>query len=77
MFCPFRHLVAGGDKQRCIGSTHVKHLYPLRLDAHFCQQFLGLLNPFFRSQISFQEMAFAFLSAGNEDGIGSILKGFK
>jgi hypothetical protein len=36
-----------------------------------------LLNPFSGSQISFQEMAIAFLSAGNESGIGAILKGFQ
>jgi hypothetical protein len=37
----------------------------------------GLVDPFFGSQISFQEMAIAFLSAGGEDGICAILEGFQ
>lgn len=50
----------------------MEHLYTLRFYSYLFQKLLGLLNHLFRSQISFQEMAVAFLSAGNEDGIGSI-----
>jgi hypothetical protein len=31
----------------------------------------------FSSQISFQEMAIAFLSASGEDSVGAILEGFQ
>lgn len=55
----------------------MEHLHSLRLQSYFLQQFFGLLHPPFRSQISFQEMAVAFLSAGDEYGIGSVFQGFE
>jgi len=41
------------------------------------EQLLSLRYLLFGSQISFQEMAIAFLSAGGEDGVSAIFKGFE
>ena len=74
---PLRHFIAGGSEERSIGRTDVKHLHPLWLNAHFLQQFLGLLDPLFCSQISFQEMTIAFYSASHEGGISATFEGFQ
>ena len=57
--------------------TNTEHLNTLRFYPHFFQQFLRLLDPLLRSQISFQEMTIAFLSAGDEDSISPVLEGFQ
>ena len=52
----------------------MEHLNPFRLDAHFFEQLLGLLNLLLGSEISFQEMTIAFLSASHEDSVSAIFK---
>jgi hypothetical protein len=45
------------------------HLQPLRLQADLGQQFFGIVYPSLGAQITFQVMAGALQSAGDEHGI--------
>ncbi len=73
----FGHFINSGRKQWGIGGTNIEHLNTLRFYPHLFQQFLHLLDPLLRSQISFQEMTIAFLSAGDEGSINPVLEGFQ
>jgi hypothetical protein len=72
---PGAHFIAGFGKQSGIGCADVKHLHPFRLYSHLFKDLFGLVNAFFSSQISFQEMAIAFLSAGGKNR--TVLEGFQ
>jgi hypothetical protein len=74
---PGCHLIAGFGEKDSIGSADIEHLDALRFDSHLSQEFLSLINSLFGSQISFQEMTIAFLSAGGENGICAVFKGFQ
>ena len=53
----------------------MKHLQPLGFQADFLQQGLCIFHPFFRSEISLQEMTVTDLSAAHQQGIGPAFEG--
>ena len=59
-----------------VGGPDVKHFQSAAVQSDFIQEILGMGYPFFGSEISFQEMAVAHLSAADQDGIRSGFKGF-
>jgi hypothetical protein len=71
------HFITGFSKKSGIRSADVKHLHALRLDPYFSKEFFSLIYFFLGSQISFQEMAIALLSASGENGIRAVFKGFQ
>ncbi len=73
----FRHLVGDLGKPRPHRGGHIEHLDPFRLDAGLFKQRLGVIDPLFGFEISFQEMTLAFQSPGDEHGVGTILKRFE
>ncbi len=53
------------------------HLQPLPIQPDFVQKLFGIGDPFFGSEISFQEMAVSHFSAADHDGVGPGLKGLQ
>jgi hypothetical protein len=70
----FGHLFDGLGELRPHGGGHVEHLQALWLDADLFEELLGVLDPFSSFYISFQEMALAFQSPGDERGVDPLLE---
>jgi hypothetical protein len=69
-----RHFVTRLYEEWSVGRAHIEHFQPFRFNTDLLQQLPGVAYPLFCSQISFQEMAAAFLSASDEGGIGAIFE---
>lgn len=71
----FRHLCRDLGKVHPLRRGEKKHLQTLRFQADFGQQLLGIVDPSFSTEITFQVMTGTLQSAGDENGVGSLLKG--
>jgi len=74
---PLGHLIGGLGELRPHRGRHIEHFEAFGLEARFLEKLLRVLNSFFRAQISFQEMALAFQSPGDENRVGPLLKRFQ
>jgi len=74
---PFRHLVDRGGELVGIGGPEVEHLESLPFYSRLPKQFARVPDPPLGLYISFQEMAVAFLSAGDQDRVRTGLEGLE